>query len=117
MTHDKKIRTTRVADHGDEWHGPSVEMTTEDNVTIVINLPLVGDANPGDPVNRALEALVALADGARREIENRKNGNAGNRENDTDEQLTEGLEDTFPASDPVSITSPSSSPKQDKASA
>lgn len=106
MTQSKKILTTRVADKGDNWHGPVVEMTTEDNLTIVIKLPLVGDASPGDPVDRALEALEQLADGARAESEKRRRGSNGDAPDDTEEQLTEGLEDTFPASDPVSVTLP-----------
>lgn len=113
MSQNKIIRTKRVADHGDSWHGPSVEMTTEDNLTIVINLPLVGDANPGEPIERALEALVALGSAATQEIGKLRNGTSGKKpDSDEEEQLTQGLKDSFPASDPVSVTTPSTSPKQ-----
>lgn len=115
MTNTMKIATTRIADKGDNWHGPVVELTTDDNLTVTVRLPLVGDDNPGDPVERALAALVDLADASRRETEKRRSG-GGDKADDTEEQLQEGLEDTFPASDPVSPTITTTLPKQTKES-
>lgn len=64
-----------------------------------------GTSNSGDPKAReTAEADRKVRDSARTRQENRE----------LEEQLDEGLEDTFPASDPVSVTVtsiPSGTPK------
>ncbi len=59
-----KIATTRLADPGDDWHGPIVEITTDDHITLVVNLPLAPSQAESDPVDRALGALSDLSSAA-----------------------------------------------------
>lgn len=118
MTDTTKIATIRVADKGDDWHGPIVEITTEDNMTLSVRLPLAPALAEADPVDRALASIVALADSANSERRARKDAptSASARDRKDAEalegQLEEGLEDTFPASDPVSTVITSTLPKR-----
>jgi hypothetical protein len=111
------IATTRVADPGDDWHGPIVEITTDSNATLVINLPLSAADAAVDPIERALGVLGALAGSAGTLRSSRKeDGTASARtSHDRDEleaQLNKGLEDTFPGSDPVATVITSTLPKR-----
>lgn len=113
-----KIATTRVADPGDNWHGPVVEITTDDHMTLVVNLPLSASEEQSDPINRALGALatLGLAAGAERDQRTNKGGAASARSaqnaEELEDQLNKGLEDSFPASDPVATVVTSTIPKR-----
>ncbi|MET3615041.1 hypothetical protein ABID16_003384 [Rhizobium aquaticum] len=113
-----KIATTRLADPGDDWHGPVVEITTDDHITLVVNLPLSASEEHNDPINRALSALVALGLAASAEHDHRTNkggaASARSAQNaeELEDQLNKGLEDSFPASDPVATVVTSTLPKR-----
>ncbi len=113
-----KIATTRLADPGDNWHGPVVEITTDDHMTLVVNLPLSASEAKSDPIDRALGALAALGVAAAADHENRtrKGGVASARSaqntEELEDQLNKGLEDSFPASDPVATVVTSTLPKR-----
>ena len=113
-----KIATTRVADPGDNWHGPVVEITTDDHMTLVVNLPLSASEEQSDPINRALDALatLGLAAGEERDQRTNKGGAASARSaqntEELEDQLNKGLEDSFPASDPVATVVTSTIPKR-----
>ncbi len=113
-----KIATSRLADPGDTWHGPIVEFTSADHMTLVVNLPLSAAEAESDPIDRALSALSALAVAAEEEraLRNRDKGapsarSAQNAE-ELEDQLNKGLEDSFPASDPVATVVTSTLPKR-----
>jgi hypothetical protein len=113
MTNAAKIATTRVVDNGDNWHGPIVEMTTDDYVTLQVNLPLDQSEDESDPIDRALSVLTSLAGAADSYRKGATAGqDGGDRDEDLEESLQEGLEDTFPASDPVSSSITSTLPKR-----
>lgn len=113
-----KIATTRLADPGDNWHGPIVEFTTDDHMTLTVNLPLSASDAEADPVNRALAALSVLAPAADAERAGRSNdrGKSSARSvqdhQELEDQLNKGLEDSFPASDPVATVVTSTLPKR-----
>lgn len=113
-----KIATTRLADPGDNWHGPVVEITTDDHMTLVVNLPLSASEAQSDPIDRALGALASLgvAAGAEHDGRFRKDGAASARSaqnaEELEDQLNKGLEDSFPASDPVATVVTSTLPKR-----
>ncbi|HWU64063.1 MAG TPA: hypothetical protein VN112_18765 [Ensifer sp.] len=112
-----KIATTRLADPGDSWHGPVVELTTDDHMTLIVNLPLSASEAEADPINRALSALSALAGAAEAERANRSREGASSarsaqNRDELEDQLNKGLEDSFPASDPVATVVTSTLPKR-----
>lgn len=113
-----KIATTRLADPGDNWHGPVVEITTDDHMTLVVNLPLSASEAKSDPIDRALGALAALGVAAAADHENRtRKGAAASARSaqnteELEDQLNKGLEDSFPASDPVATVVTSTLPKR-----
>lgn len=89
-----------------------VEFNLIDGVVITVALPAT-ESGPSiqDSASRAEEAIKALCEavssGPRDEIPT-ANDARENQDRDTlEEQLDEGLEDSFPASDPVSISVPS----------
>lgn len=89
-----------------------VEFNMVDGVTVTVALPAAaGGPVMQDPASRAEDAIKALCEavssGPREEIPT-ANDARENQDRDTlEEQLDEGLEDSFPASDPVSISVPS----------
>lgn len=112
-----QIATTRLADPGDSWHGPIVEFTTDDHMTLTVNLPLSASEAETDPINRALNALSALSSAADAERANRSEGGKSSARSAQDhaeleDQLNNGLEDSFPASDPVATVVTSTLPKR-----
>lgn len=112
-----QIATTRLADPGDNWHGPIVEFTTDDHMTLTVNLPLSASEADADPIDRALGALSALASAADSERANRSEGGKSSARSTQDQaeledQLNKGLEDSFPASDPVATVVTSTLPKR-----
>lgn len=101
-----KIATSRIADSGDNWHGPIVEFTTDDHITLTVNLPLSAAEADSDPIDRALSALTSLAAAAEaerghRNREGKSSARSAQDQEELDDQLNKGLEDSFPASDPV----------------
>lgn len=115
-----KIATTRVADPGDNWHGPIVELTTDNHMTLTVNLPLSAAEEGSDPIERALGALSSLASAAEDERTHRcRDGKSSARSaqdrGELEDQLNKGLEDSFPASDPVATVVTSTLPKRAKA--
>lgn len=112
-----KIATTRLADPGDNWHGPVVELTTDNHITLTVNLPLSAAEAETDPIERALHALSALASAADDERASRgRDGKSSARsaqdQDELEDQLNKGLEDSFPASDPVATVVTSTLPKR-----
>lgn len=113
-----KIATTRLADPGDDWHGPIVEITTDDHMTLIVNLPLSRSQTGEDPVGRALDALYDLADAAGAERKSRRDGQGSSSarskqdREELEDQLNTGLEDSFPGSDPVATVVTSTLPKR-----
>ncbi len=113
-----KIATTRLADPGDDWHGPIVEITTDDHITLVVNLPLAPSQAESDPIDRALGALSDLSSAAGDERARRAGNDAkasarsAQDRAELDDQLNAGLEDSFPASDPVATVVTSTLPKR-----
>lgn len=112
-----KIATSRLADPGDAWHGPVVEFTTDNHMTLIVNLPLSASEAEEEPINRALSALSALAEAADAErAERSRDGKSSARSaqdhQELEDQLNKGLEDSFPASDPVATVVTSTLPKR-----
>ncbi|MCD2173563.1 hypothetical protein [Rhizobium sp. C4] len=113
-----KIATSRLADPGDNWHGPVVEFTTDDHMTLIVNMPLSASEAEVDPINRALSALTALSGSAEAERASRGlDGGASSARTaqnlaELEDQLNQGLEDSFPASDPVATIVTSTLPKR-----
>lgn len=118
MNTHAKIATTRLADPGDNWHGPIVEITTTDHLTLVVNLPLSPNEATTDPIERALNALSSLAGASQSELASLRDGEAKGSarsiqdKDELESQLNKGLEDSFPASDPVATVVTSTLPKR-----
>lgn len=117
MSNNAKIATSRLADPGDNWHGPIVEITTDDHMTLVVNLPLSAVDADRDPIDRALGALSELAPAARAARANlggqpSASARSAQDKDELDAQLDKGLEDSFPASDPVSTVTTTVLPKR-----
>lgn len=115
-----KIATSRLADPGDAWHGPVVEFTTDNHMTLIVNLPLSASEAEEEPINRALSALSALAEAADaadaeradRSRDGKSSARSAQDHQELEDQLNKGLEDSFPASDPVATVVTSTLPKR-----
>lgn len=93
-----------------------VEFSMLDNTVVTISLPPAEIGSPEkDPTDRAREAMKAVCEavssGLREEISTTNDARENQDRDVMEEQLEEGLEDSFPASDPVSISTPSTLPR------
>lgn len=89
-----------------------VDFNMVDNILVSITLPSSEPhSTTWDPTERAEEALKILCEavsaGPRDEIPTANDARENQDRDALEEQLDEGLEDSFPASDPVSISVPS----------
>lgn len=89
-----------------------VEFNMLDGITVAVMLPATESGTSAQDTGRRAEQVIktlsdTFSSGPREEIPT-ANDARENQDRDTlEEQLDEGLEDSFPASDPVSISVPS----------
>lgn len=93
-----------------------VALELDDGTIVTVALQAAGDEAPAtDPADRADAAIVSLAEaiaGIRCEqLQSAADARERQDRRMLDEQLDEGLMDSFPASDPVSVSVPSTLPK------
>lgn len=89
-----------------------VDFSMVDNIVVSVILPpSESGSTTRDPTDRAEEAIKLLCEavsaGPRDEIPTANDARENQDRDALEEQLDEGLEDSFPASDPVSISVPS----------
>ena len=93
-----------------------VDFSMTDNTVVSITLPpLESSLAAKEPTKRAELAIKTLEEaisaGPREDIPTANDARENQDQDLLEEQLDEGLEDSFPASDPVSISVPSILPK------
>ena len=111
MTPDNAFARRRILDDGTTSDKVVVELVADDDATVVVSLPPRTPQEPEDPLQRALQRLAAL----NTEPEHAQSVPSARTQKDDGEmerQLQEGLEESFPASDPVSATITSTLPKR-----
>lgn len=104
---------TQITNFADGRHHVAFELGDGTIITVALQAP-VATGSPPDPADRAESAITSLACLFKDSGEELPTASDARERQDKDmleEQLEAGLMDSFPASDPVSVSVPSVLPK------